>query len=92
MGRGSSSTNNVDLENFTDMPVSSNQAVVAAQQYLDRYQPGIQADDHAVMFYGYYTLHVLDGGDVIGMLSVNGFTGQVFFHDWHGELLETDEH
>jgi hypothetical protein len=92
MGRGSSYNNNVDLEDFTDMPVSSDQAVFAAQEYLDMYQPGIQADDHAVMFYGYFTLHTLDGNEVDGMLSVNGYTGQVFYHDWHGKLLETDDH
>ena len=89
---GSSSNSNVDLDNFTDMPVSIDQAVVAAQEYLDKYQPGILADDHAVMFYGYYTLHTLDGNEVDGMLSVNGYTGQVFYHDWHGKLLETDDH
>jgi hypothetical protein len=81
-----------DFEDFTEMPISSDQAVAAAQKYLDQYRPGLQADDHLVMFYGYYTLHVLDGEDIIGMLSVNGTSGQVFYHNWHGELIEIDEH
>ncbi|MBI1882356.1 MAG: peptidase M4, partial [Chloroflexi bacterium] len=28
---------------------------------------------------------------VIGMLSVNGFSQQVFPHTWHGKLLEMSE-
>lgn len=89
---GYSSETDVDLENFSEMPISSEQAVAAAQEYLDQYLPGIDADDHAVMFYGYYTLHTLDGEEVEGMLSVNGYSGQVFYHDWHGELLESADH
>ena len=46
------------------------------------------ADEHADAFYGYYTIHTLENGEVVGMLSVNGFTGQVFPHTWHGELVE----
>lgn len=82
----------VDLEDFGEMPISVPEALSAAQEYLDRYSPGYQVDDHAVRFYGYYTMHVLDGSDVTGMLSVNGYTGQVFYHHWHGELLKTDDH
>ena len=93
MGSGAAQIfKNVDLEDFDEMPVSVPEAITSAQEYLDRYSPGYQADDHAVMFYGYYTLHVLDGDDVTGMLSVNGYSAQVFYHNWHGDLLETDEH
>jgi hypothetical protein len=93
MGSGGLSGNQgTDLDQFDEMPVSVTEAVTAAQEYLNRYSSGYQADDHASMFYGYYTLHVLEGDEVIGMLSVNGYSGQVFYHDWHGELLEIDEH
>lgn len=71
-----------------EMPVSPEQAVEAAQDYLDSYLPDYQADEYADPFYGYYTLHTLKDGEVVGMLSVNGFSGQVFLHTWHGELLE----
>lgn len=27
-------------------------------------------------------------GTLVGILSVNGFTGQVFVHTWHGDLIE----
>ncbi len=90
MGSGPSS-NNSDIR-IEDMTVTSEEAVAAAQAYLDQYQQGNQADEHADIFYGYYTLHVLNGGEVVGMLSVNGDSGQVFYHDWHGELIEMSEH
>jgi hypothetical protein len=75
-----------------DMPVSAEEAVETAQQYLDNYFPGTQADDHADPFYGYYTLHTLEDGEVTGMLSVNGFNGQVYLHTWHGDFIEMSAH
>ena len=74
-----------------DMPVSAAQAQEYAQRYLDSYIPGTTADEHAEAFYGYYTLHVLQDGEVVGMLSVNGFTGQVWYHNWHGEFIQMTE-
>jgi hypothetical protein len=56
--------------------------------------PGKTADETADMFPGYYTLHVLEDGETVGMLSVNSYTGQVFFHHWHGDFIEmaNEEH
>jgi hypothetical protein len=71
-----------------EMPVSADEAVEAAQRYLDGALPGAEADEHAEPFYGYYTLHVTRDGEVIGMLSVNGYSGQVFPHTWHGDFIE----
>ena len=90
MGSGRNS-NNSDIT-IEDMTVTREEAVVAAQVYLDEYKQGNQADEHTDLFYGYYTLHVLNGGEVVGMLSVNGYSGQVFYHNWHGELIEMSEH
>ena len=78
-------------ENSTELPVTPGEAAESAQQYLDTYLPGTQADDHADPFYGYYTLHILRDGEVIGMLSVNGYTRQVFLHTWHGDFIEMSE-
>lgn len=75
-----------------DMPVTLAEAAAAAQSYLDQYYPGREVADHGDAFYGYYTLHVEEDGEVVGMLSVNGYTSQVFYHTWHGELLEMSEH
>ncbi|HZD57709.1 MAG TPA: hypothetical protein VE136_13330 [Anaerolineales bacterium] len=71
-----------------DMPVKPEQAIDSAQDYLDQVLPGTQAEEHADPFYGYYTLHILRDGKLIGMLSVNGYTQQVFLHTWHGDFIE----
>jgi len=74
-----------------EMPVTPDEAVQIAQRYLDAYLPGAEADEQADPFYGYYTLHILRDGETVGMLSVNGYTGQVFPHTWHAELVEMAE-
>lgn len=74
-----------------EMPVTPEQAVKSAQRYLDLYLPGAQADEQPDPFYGYYTLHILRDGETVGMLSVDGYTRQVFVHTWHGTLLEMAE-
>lgn len=71
--------------------VTAESAVVIAQEYLDAYLPGLEADSTVDVFPGYYTLHTLRGGDVAGMLSVNAYTGQVWYHTWHGTFLEMSE-
>jgi hypothetical protein len=65
--------------------------VQTAQRYLDAYLPGTQAGKEADPFYGYYTIHILRDGKTAGMLSVNGYTRQVFIHFWHGEFVDMAE-
>jgi len=79
------------LEVSAEMSVTVAEAVEVAQDYLDRYLPGTVADEHADLFYGYYTLHILRDGETVGMLSVNGFSAQVFLHSWHGDFVEMTE-
>lgn len=74
-----------------EMPLSEDRAVDAAQSYLDRYLPGATVAGHATMFYGYYTLDYVRDEQVAGMLSVNGFSAQVFPHHWHGTFIEESE-
>jgi hypothetical protein len=75
-----------------DMSVDEAQAIELAQEYLDTARPGTTADEEADAFYGYYTLHVLNDGQVTGMLSVNGDTGQVWYHTWHGAFVDMAGH
>ncbi len=89
MGRGSGWQSSAEVS--AEMPVAAEQAAEFAQRYLDAYLPGTRADEHADAFYGYYTLHILRDGEVVGMLSVNGYTGQVFPHTWHGDFVEMTE-
>lgn len=75
-----------------EMTISPAEAIQAAQTYLDtNLGQNFTAGEEAEPFYGYYTLHVNKDGETIGMLSVNGYTGQVFLHTWHGNLLEMSD-
>ncbi len=67
--------------------VTPEQAQHYAQEYLDAYLPDTTVADEADAFYGYYTLHVLQDGQIVGMLSVNGYSGQVWYHTWHGDFI-----
>jgi hypothetical protein len=69
------------------MPITPDQAVKSAQAYLDSALPGTTAETQPFAFYGYYTLHILRSGKIIGMLSVNGYTGQVWPHTWPGAYI-----
>ncbi|MBI1742731.1 hypothetical protein HYR54_06645 [Candidatus Acetothermia bacterium] len=42
-------------------------------------------------FYGYYTLDLLKDGKLAGLLSVNGYTGQVWHHAWNGNFVGMKE-
>lgn len=74
-----------------EMTVTSEQAVQYAQQYLDANFAGATAAPDPVQFYGYYTLDFEKDGQIIGMLSVNGYNGQIFLHTWHETFIEEAE-
>jgi hypothetical protein len=78
---------NNDYEDGVEMPINAEEAIRIADEYLSRFNNGISIEEQAFPFYGYYTIHTLKNGDLSGMLSVNGYTGQVFLHTWHGEFV-----
>jgi hypothetical protein len=71
----------------TQPTVSADQAKQIAQQWLDQYQAG-SATEAPDSFPGYYTLHITKDGTINGMLSVNAYTGQVWYHTWHGTFIQ----
>jgi hypothetical protein len=73
-------------EATTDMPVKRDDARSRAQKFLDRQLPGTQAAEPDT-FYGYYTVEVQKDGKTLGMLSVEGYYGQIWYHSWHGAFL-----
>jgi hypothetical protein len=73
-----------------EMPVTPEQAKTLAQRFLDANLPGATIGE-ADTFYGYYTLHTLRDGQIEGMLSVNGYRGGVWYHDWHGPFIGMEE-
>jgi hypothetical protein len=69
------------------MTVAVNQAKTYAQQFLTANYPGTTVESIET-FYGYYHVDVLSAGNTQGMLSVNGYTGQVWYHKWHGVFIQ----
>ncbi len=75
-----------------EMTVSPEEAEEISQRWLDENLPGRTAGE-ADPFYGYYTLHFLQDGQIEGMLSIHGDSGDVWFHSWHGDFVAmTGEH
>jgi hypothetical protein len=75
-----------------EMAISPQEAEQAAQHWLDSNLPGRTAGE-ADAFHGYYTLHFLKDGQIDGMLSVHGSSGDVWYHSWHGGFVGmTGEH
>ncbi len=74
-----------------DMPVTAQNASRYAQEWLDLNNPGAKVED-PYTFYGYYTVDVSKDRSTYGMLSVNGYTGSVWYHTWHGKFIETVEY
>jgi len=73
----------------SSMTVTPEQAKAIAQQYLASSFNGTSAGD-VDTFYGYYNVDVLSNGNTFGMLSVNGYSGQVWYHSWHGAYIQTE--
>src|SRR5215204_6183023 len=72
------------------MPVSSDRAREIADAYLSRVSPGTRAEE-PTRFYGYYTIDTQKDGKTSGMLSVNGYSGQVWYHSWHDPVIAKQE-
>lgn len=73
------------------MPVGSGQALRNAQQWLDTNFPNAKAEE-AETFYGYYTFDFSRNNQTIGMLSVNGYSGEIWYHTWHGQFIKMIEY
>lgn len=71
--------------------ISEQRAVGIAQRWLDEHKPGVTVEEHADPFYGYHTIHTVRDGEIEGMLSVHGGTGQVWYHTWHGAYIQMIE-
>jgi hypothetical protein len=92
MGRSSasSSAQNPRSNTADRMAVSPEQARKIADAYLSRVSPGTRAEE-PTRFYGYYTIDTEKDGRTSGMLSVNGYSGEVWYHSWHGPFVAKEE-
>ena len=73
-----------------EMTIGNDEAKNIAQQNLDESFPGTTIEE-STTFYGYYTFDFGMSGNIQGMLSVNGYTGQVWYHGWHGDFIQMKE-
>jgi len=71
----------------SQMEISEQDAKSIAENYLSQNFPGAHVEGVA-SFYGYYTIDFEKDGKIIGMLSVNGYSGQVWSHSWHGAFIQ----
>jgi hypothetical protein len=72
------------------MAVSPEQASKIADAYLSRVSPGTQTEE-PTKFYGYYTIGTKKDGKTSGMLSVDGYSGEIWYHSWHGPFIAKQE-
>ena len=80
-------------QNDNNMNIGEEKAIEIANSYLAKTSNNEFAGDEVEKFYGYYTIDTVNkDGKVVGMLSVNGFTGQVWYHNWHGTFIEMREY
>ena len=79
--------------NQYNITIDEQKAIELANSYLSKISQNEFAGDEGQKFYGYYTVDTVnkDGGTV-RMLSVNGFTGQVWYHSWHGTFIGMEEY
>jgi hypothetical protein len=90
MGGSSASSQNVPGNTADEMAVGPEQAKKIADAYLSGVSPGTKAEEPE-RFYGYYTIDTEKDGNTSGMLSVNGYSGEVWYHSWHGPLVAKQE-
>ena len=87
----SASAQNAPSNNTTDkMSVGPEQARKIADAYHSRVSPGTKAEQPE-SFYGYYTIDTEKDGKTVGMLSINGYSGEVWYHSWHGPFIAKQE-
>jgi len=73
-----------------NMQIDEQAAKSIAETYLSQNFAGSHVEG-ITRFYGYYTIDFQKDGKIMGMLSVNGYSGQVWYHSWHGEFIREVE-
>lgn len=74
----------------TQIKTTPEQALNIAQDFLDVVYPGTKAGE-IKSYFGYYTIMTTLDGKHYGMLSVNGYSGEAWYHTWHGMFISEVE-
>lgn len=85
MGRGMMNTVG---QSVSPMTIGKEKALQLGQAYLNASLNDATVEEDSTQFYGYYTIDFTINGKTAGMLSVNGYTGQVWIHSWHGGFIQ----
>ncbi|WP_054870998.1 hypothetical protein [Caloranaerobacter sp. TR13] len=79
------SNRNFNMQNIKK--IDRNRAIKIADEYVKSFMnKDFSVANEGHEFYGYYTFHVNKDNQTVGMLSVNYYTGDVWYHTWHGQL------
>jgi hypothetical protein len=71
--------------------LSLEEAKALAQKAVTGYNANAEIEGTGMEFYGYYTFDYAVNEQIVGMLSVNGFSGDAWFHNWHGKFISEKE-
>lgn len=74
----------------TQIKTTPEQALNIAQDFLDVVYPGTKAGE-IKSYFGYYTIMTTLNGKHYGMLSVNGYSGEAWYHTLHGMFISEVE-
>ena len=87
MGRWSSNPGEYYQNGNNTGKINRDEAVKTANDYVkSNINSEYTVSNEGHEFYGYYTFHITKGNNTVGMVSVNYFTGDTWYHNWHGEL------
>ena len=68
--------------------ISSERARQVAIGSLSSLFPGFNVSlEEVIPFYGYYLIYYSANRSIRGIMSVNAFTEQVWYHTWHGHFI-----
>jgi hypothetical protein len=74
-----------------DNELTHEEALEIAQNYVTLKTDGYIIDTDHHTFYGYYAFHLLKDSEIVGILHVNGFDGQLSFSRFTGTLVEINK-
>jgi hypothetical protein len=66
----------------SEMPLTESEARSIAESAVKELGTGLELDNEMATFYGFYEFHVIQEGELMGELDVNGYSGQVWYKDW----------
>ncbi len=77
--------NNDEINNIK---LTRNEALIKAKEYVkNNLNTNYNVSDEGREYNGYFTFHIEENDTIVGMLSVNSYTGDVWYHNWHGSIV-----